>query len=335
MNQLQIMLTDIGRGIVSRTDEALYAVIGIILLQIVFIAAGHIFKKTLPAYSLAEGICRPVAVFLNDKLNRQNRSDFALIIRGIIVAFLTAVIIFTLGIGVEHLSVWAGIGAWMDPVLLMVILSPLAAVRLAYQLSFDKPAEGVYLQAARALNQNIIHADIYGHRRSAFRLMTLALGEWCLAPLFFYLIGGIPVAYMYVALSLFCRVTGNARASRSFLSVMLPIWYVATLVPTMIGILKVAVASVFAVGGHPLRTLKAMRYIYGGQGIEAAYAYSQNIVLGGAEQDRSGDGIKRPWIGPEHATAKLSHQDVLRGCVLHGVAVFLVVVGLLAAHLYL
>lgn len=313
MDFVQNFLHIIATGILSRTDDALYALVAVILLQILLIIVGRFLNKILPAFPVLEMICRPAAVFLNDKLNRQNRGYYTLIIRGIIVALLTAAIIFALGIGVEHLSVMAGIGAWMDPVLLVIILSPLTAIRLAYQISFDKPSDGVYLQASHALNQNIIHADIYGHRRSAFRLLTLALGEWCIAPLFFYLIGGIPVAYMYVALSLFCRVTGNAPASRSFLSLMLPIWYVAALLPVMIGIIKIAVASVFAVGGNPVRTFKALRYAYGGQGIEAAYAYSQNVVLGGAEQDRSGDGIKRPWIGPEHATAKLSHQDVVRG----------------------
>lgn len=329
------LLRNILNGVLARTDDALYAIIGIVILQIAMMGLYYLLKRPYPAMPYIERICRPFAVFLNDKLNRDNRSDYALIIRGLIVVFLMAVAIFVLGIGLEYLSVMAGIGAWMDPVLLVFILSPVAAIRLGYQLSFEKPSEGIYLQASRALNQNIIHADIYGHRRSAFRLMALGLGEWCVAPLFFYLLGGVPLAYVYVALSLFCRVTGHGKASRSFLSVILPIWHIAAIIPNLIAVIKMAVASLFAVGGRPFATPKALQYIYSDQCIEAAYAYSQNVVLGGAEQDRSGDGVKRPWIGPERATAKLSHQDVLRGCVLHGITVFLIAVGLFAMHAYL
>lgn len=322
-------------GFLSRTDDALYALAGAIILQLVLLLVYALAKRPVMAMPALEMVCRPVAVFLNDKLNRGHRSDFSLIIRGLIVAFLLAGVIFALGIGVEYLSVIAGIGAWMDIVLLLLILSPVAALRPAYQLSFDKPHEGVYLRAAYALNRNLIHADIYGHRRSGYRLLALALGEWCLAPLFFYLAGGIPGAYVYVALSLFCRVAGHADTSRPFLSFLDPIWRIAGIVPSAAAIVTVALAALFAPGGRPLQVLKAFRYLLGDQAAEAAYAYAQNIVLGGAEQDRSGEGVRRPWIGRDNATAKLSHQDVIRGGILHCIALFLTIVGLFALDAFL
>ena len=134
MDILQNFLNDILRGVLSRTDDALYALGAIILLQAAMIVAGHVLKRPVPVYSVVENLCRPAAVFLNDKLNRQNRSDYALIIRGIIVAFLTAAIIFALGIGVEHLSVMAGIGSGWTHTLSVVSASLFAEGRSGWTL---------------------------------------------------------------------------------------------------------------------------------------------------------------------------------------------------------
>jgi len=335
MDSLQNIVNTVVHDAMLRIDVALLALSMVILLQIFSIIIGYFLKKTWPVYPVIEAIGRPVAIFLNDRLNRQNRSDYALAIRGIFATVLIIVIICLLAVGIESLTFMAGIGVWADVVLLGMTLSPLAAIRLAYQLSSDKPFEGTYLQAAYALNQNIVHVDIHGYRRLSVRLMALALGEWCITPLFFYLIGGILAAYAYIALSLFCRVAGNARVSRPFMAFVLPIWHGATLLPGIICIVQITVASIFSAGGNFMHSFRALRYVSRGQGIEAAYAYAQNVVLGGAEHDRLGDGIRRPWIGSASATAQLSHQDVLRGCILHGIAVFLSIVGLLAAYLYL
>lgn len=329
------VINSVMTGVLVRIDDALFALLAVLFVQISMMVFSLTTKRAVPPMPWLEICVRPVAVFLTDKLNRDHRSDFSRIIRGAIALTGIGMVAFCIGIALEYLCVRLGIGAWMDVVLLVPILSPLLAVTVALQISKEKPDENFYHYAAISLNQNLIATDIAGQRRNGYRLLVLSVMEWCIAPLFFYLLGGAPLAYSYVVLSVFCRVSSKGGEAHAFLSVFEPLLRGMNGIVSVIGVLFVAAGSVFSTGGHPLRVLKAWRYLATGLAMQAAYAYAQNIILGGAIQDRTGQGIKQKWLGQENATAKLTHEDMIKGCVMHAIIIFVVLVVLLGLYTYL
>jgi len=328
------MTTFLLNGIDARIDDALFALSVIVVLQCIMVAYSHFAKYPFSAIPLLEKILRPVAVFLIDKLNRQNRSDVSLVIRGLIVFSILGGVSIGVGIGVEYILYTVGYGVVMDIILLAFLLSPIYPAYIGFKASKKNPPKKTFYFLSQALNQNITATDDAGQRRNAYRLMALCLSEWLIVPMALYLLGGMGAAYMYAALSIFVRVTGHGKTAPLFMSVFGMVWTLLNNVVSIFNVALVFLSSIFSAGGRPLAVLKAFSYTAKGMGTIAAYAYAQCVVLGGAFQDRQGFGVKQKWLGRDKSSAQLTHQDVIRGCFMHFIAVFLVWAMLFAAQVY-
>ena len=272
-------------------------------------------KQSCFAVPVAEMLLRPLAVLLVDKLNRTKRAPISLIIRGAIVALIlfcvaVAALLTVQSFLPENLS---------DLVFLVLLLSPIAPLFLGLELSKEKPSEGAYRHASQALNRNIIKVDAAGHRRNVFDVFALSLSEWIIAPALFYCIGGIGAAYCYCVISLLCRIAGEGKDTRLFLSVFWYVYRLLSIVPRMFASVIVILAGVFTPKAHPFY---GVGVLLRAGGVASVYAHVLGVTLGGAYQDRHGQAIDRPWVGRDGATAKLSHVDVIRGCFLQGISIF-------------
>jgi len=309
-----------------RIENALYVLIVTIIVQIFVMVFGVLMKKAMSPMPMIEIILRPFVINIVDKLNRSGRSDFALIIRGAITFFTIFAILCGVSYGVNIAMPLAGYPQWTHVVLLVLILSPLKVLKTAYDVSVEKPMKGSYLRLSQSLNQDLIPADKHGLRRAGVKAMALSLVEWMLAPILFYILGGVIGAYFYVSLSLFIRVSG--QNSSAFTSVFRYIYKIMTMITAVIGTGVIFLSSLFSAGGKPLRVFR------GFYNVEAAMAYAQNITVGGSFQNRLGETVKADWVGADGATAKLEHKDILRVMIQYGVTVFLLVVILFAIKIY-
>ena len=287
-------------------------------------------KKSISPMPLIECVLRPSLIKIIDKLNRPDRSDFALIIRGTITFFIIFAILCGVSYGVNFVMPMIGYRQWTHVVSLALILSPIMIVKTAYAVSVEKPIDGSYLRLSQSLNQDLIPADKHGLRRAGCKAMALSLIEWVVAPSLFYIVGGVIGAYLYVSLSLFIRISG--QESPSFISVFRYIYKATNGVSGVFGLMLIFLSSLFSTGGRPLRVFKSLKHppIM----TEAALAYAQNIALGGAFQNRLGETVKANWVGADGATAKLEHKDILRVIIQYSITVFLIVAGLLSFYLY-
>ena len=274
---------------------------------------------------LIEFILRSFSIGMIDKLNRPERSDFALIFRGTIVFFIIFACLCGISYALHHVMLMIGYSQYTHVVLLFLVLSPIMVLKTAYTVSVEKPAGGAYLQLSRTLNQNLIPADKHGLRRTGCKAMAVSLTEYIIAPLLFYILGGVICAYLYVSLSLFVRLSG--QNSRAFTSVFTYIYKAMNFVASIIGVILIFLSSLFATGGRPLKVLRALN-------VETAMAYAQNITLGGSFQNRMGETIKDDWVGSDGATAQLDHKDVLRVMIQYGITVFILIAILAVVGIY-
>lgn len=302
-----------------RANDALTALAIMICVHCLVMAASIYLKKHILIMPIIEHTLRPIIITLIDRLNRRDRTDFALIIRGAIIFFCILIVLTITGIVVENALAMLGFGAKIDVVLLCLVIAPLAVLQSALSISKDKPHHGAYQAIARALNQNLIPADKHGLRRASVAAMIVALAEWVAAPIIFYLIGGIPLCYLYVSLSLFVRIT--ASDSGAFVSIFGLIYRFLSLVTGGFLSIIIILSACFTTGGRPMQAVKGGLF-----SATAAMAFAQNITIGGAHQNRYGEAISAPWIGPKKATAKVTHKDVLRVTIHYGIALFFILV---------
>jgi len=322
---------DFYSGLVDiRFGVALCTLLFSILFQMIILLVGFVLKKNIMPMPIAEIVLRPFLIKIIDKLNRSDRTDFSLIIRGLITFFVVFSVVCGVSYGVHHLMPLIGYPQYTHVILLFLILSPVMVLKTAYGVSVEKTMDGAYLQLSRTLNQNLIPADKHGLRRAGCKAMALSLTEYIIAPLLFYILGGVIGAYLYVSLSLFIRLSG--QNSRAFTSVFLYIYRLMNFVASIVGVFFIFLSSLFATGGRPLKVLRAFKHP--SIMVESAMAYAQNITLGGVYQTRLGDSVKEPWVGADGATAKLYHKDMLRVIIQYGITVFILTVVLLAIKIY-
>lgn len=313
-----------------RAFDATMAILIAIIFQHTLCRVLDVFKIKLPPMPFLEIILRPIIIFFCDKLNRHGRSDFSLVVRGAIV-FL--VILAMVGMPVIIYAYLAQQGSYIvytDIFILMFVLSPFEIISPAYAISKSDPAKGQYRNIAQSLNVNMIPSDEFGLRRLAVKAMMVGYTDWLIAPVLFYLIGGVPLACMFVALSYFIRI--NAHQRDAFQSIFFYLYKVFNFIAGIVVCFLIAVSSIFTAGGRPLNAVKAIR-MHGVNSI-AVMAYTQNITLGGVIQNRHGEKIDQPWTGPDGTSAKITQKDVLRVVIHYYVMVFVTVACLFAIYVY-
>ena len=317
-------------GILSRVDDALFALLAAVIIHLLFIVVCYMLRKNFSPLPIVEWALRPLSLFLSDKLNREGRSAFALIIRGSIVFFILLAFISFAGIIIENSLVFVGLGAYMDTIMLMTLLSPILIIQSSLAISDENPRKGSYRYIVQSLNQNLVIADKYGLNRAACKAMVSALENWVVGPIIFYLLGGMPLVSLYVALNIFIRT--NKFSDNAFTSVYGAIFIFFDRLTSIITIIFIFISSIFSAGGRPFKVFKTLRSF--SFSTESAMAYAQNITLGGSFQNRHGKNIRVNWLGSDGTTAKLSRQDVLRVSLQYIVTVFLVVAVVFALFVF-
>jgi hypothetical protein len=167
-------------GVDARIDDALFAVSIMVILQCLMVGYSHFSKRPFTPLPALEIIIRPITAFLIDRLNRANRSDMSLVIRGLIVFVLIAVISIGFGMIVEQCLYILGYGMFMDVLLLALIISPIYPAYIGFKASKANPPKKTFYYMAQGLNQNLVATDDAGQRRNGYRLMALSMVECCL-----------------------------------------------------------------------------------------------------------------------------------------------------------
>jgi cobalamin biosynthesis protein CobD/CbiB len=314
----------------GRIDVALLALIFMVLLHGGLTLFAIFAKRVLLPVPILEGIIRSIAIKMIDRLNKPSRTEFALIIRGAIVFFILFALSVSLIYAIEKTLFWIGYGQYGDFILLAMILSPVAILWPAFGISSDIVRQGHYQAIAQGLNINLVLSDKYGLRRASARSVALGLCDWVVIPIIFYILGGIYYAYLFFVISLMIRVVGSETSP--FIAVFGLFYRATKIIMTPILFFIIFIASFFAPGSKPLKTFGALQYPM--QIVEAAFAFAQSIALGGAFQNRTGQAMTSPWVGPQGATAKLEHRDVIRVLIHYGLCIFLIAVLLLALTIY-
>lgn len=315
-------------------DRLPVAVMALVLVSIVGLIAGPLGHFAAPLY------WRVIDIFsgkTGNKMDKPGRTVGDLALRGFILCAVIMTASFFIG-RVADYAAWR----WPDYRLLEVILLvPVLAggalwhslFRVKKALESDHNIKGAFRTVALTTRSDLLQNDDYTITRLGMGLAVRLFDKGAVAPLFWFIAGGLPLAYLYAGLAAFAWRFGKDGHGRGFANLALGLEKLMGFIPSLISGLLVTLASLFTPTARMTRALggmKAAPYNEGGWPVSAA-AYGMDVTLGGATRDLEGTAIHRAWVGPKGATAQLGAAHIHRALYLAVFAHILLLAALLGA----
>ncbi len=263
---------------------------------------------------------------LGRRLDRRQRSGKELFLRGL--AFAALALFFGLGMGSLALHI-----VWKFPhydlleiLFLSLCLSSGSIWRAAWQLyealKKNKRKSGVYYTIARSSGLDLSASDDFGLTRVAIGYAVRMLPMALVAPVFWYLIGGLPLAFAYAAIAASAWHLGREGYGKAFGKPVLLLEAATGFIANILSAVLLTLASAFSPTVSVFKTFKgwfakenAAPYAEGGKNLTCA-AWGLDISLGGPVTGMDGFARKKAWIGPEGASARLDASHVKRSLYL-------------------
>lgn len=279
-----------------------------------------------------------------DKMDKKHRPRADLLFRGFLITALGLFLALVIGKFFERLVFEYHYHGLTEALLLSLMLTSgavwFALLRLYFALEKKQVGEGAYFAISRSTRTNLTVTDDFGITRTGMGFSASSFDKGLVNPVFWYLVGGLPLAVVYSALAALAWRFGKFGFSKGFGAPAQALERLMGFVPSMLAAVLITLASTFtptaklhkgiaAWLGHKNRAT----YEQGGFPL-SALAWSLNVSLGGAMQDISGSGIKGEWVGPSGATAQNNHKHLRRALYINVMAHFLFLAALGGAYIW-
>jgi adenosylcobinamide-phosphate synthase len=278
--------------------------------------------------------------WLDRRLNRPQRSAASRGMRGLVVTLFVVLLAAATG----WLIAWIA-DDWRNGWLIeLVVVTLLVAQRslfdhvrdVARALDRDGLAGG---RAAVALivGRDPAQLDAHGVARAATESLAENFADGVVAPVFWYLLFGLPGLLAYKAVNTMDSMIGHRTQQHAdFGKAAARLDDATNWLPARIAGVMIVAAALFAPGGRPGRALRVMardgaKHRSPNAGWpEAAMAGALSVALSGP-RSYAGGAVAEPWLGGEF-TARIGPADIRRALYLFAVACFVdfVVVAALA-----
>lgn len=279
------------------------------------------------------------------KLDRLNRSRSALRWRGGIVTAIVLIAAAGLGWGADMLHNHWPLGGMTQIVLIVLCLSVAQSWALLARLYKALKQDIAYKQAfyglAMATRSDLTTTDAYGCARIAIGYAVRIFDKGCVAPLFWFIIAGLPGLFVYTAVISLVWHVGKDGHSKGFGDVPGILERIAGSVP---GVIAGVILILASLATPKAVFLKGLQSAFAGRG-RAAYseggwplmvaAWTLNVTLGGPVKDLSGATISRSWVGPHSAGARVPADYLKRAIYLSAMAHVITLLALLLLLVYL
>lgn len=318
-------------------DRVYTAMAAIMLCAVIGIITGPMHGNAHPfLWKLLNGVFGGVG----SRLDRTQRRAGDLMFRGFFLLVLALLAMFTLAEGAVRLAAGYPYKGLADVVLLSLSMSVgtvwFALLRLFFARRDNKVDRAAILSIAVSSHTDLSQTDLYGVTRAGMALAARAFDKGVVAPVFWFLLAGLPGAYIYAALAAFSWRFGKDGFSKGFGHVPLALEKLAGFVPGALAGVLMALSGLFTPTGGMTRALNALgrrgkgytRYEQGGWPV-TAMAFALNVSLGGPATDLEGSSLRRDWVGPENATAQLENGHLRRALYMSLIAHMLFLASLL------
>ena len=316
------------------------AVLALVLVAIVGTITGAARSNANPFFwSLADGVFGSIGA----RLDRKERKAGDLVFRGFFLTVCGLVFAWLLGNAAAKLAVQNGFYGMMDTILLSLVLTGGAVwhalLKLYRALKKKQVGKGAYYTIARSTRVDLSTSDDFGITRAGMGYAARAFDKGVVAPVFWFLLCGLPGTYIYALLAALAWRFGKDNFTKGFGKVPLALEQLMGFAPHILSGGLMAAAGLFTPTGGMMRAftglLKSNRAPYAEGGLPlTAMAHSLSVSLGGPVVDLDGSAMKRTWVGPDGATAQLDAGHLRRALYIGVMAYLLLIASLCGAMLW-
>lgn len=278
------------------------------------------------------------------RLDRRERARADLLLRGFVLTLAGALAACGTGVFAVRLAQTQPVYGLADILLLVPVLTGgtvwFVLLQLYFALRDGKGGKGAYYALARTARTDFSGGDDFAVTRAGLSLAARSFDKGLVAPVVWYLLAGLPGAYLYAGLAALAWRFGRDGFGRGFGGAALGLEKLMGAVPNLLAGVLIALAGLFTPTGGMTRALLGQfrgearaPYAQGGFPV-TALAFALHVGLGGAAVDLDGSTLKRSWVGPAGASARLDKGHLRRGLYLNAMAQLLFMAGLAGALLY-
>lgn len=258
------------------------------------------------------------------KTYKVGRSVSSLHFRGTIILVLYIVFTSLVTFSVVLLEATFPLAGFTAPILLTCVLSGGATWSALIKLHRAIQAEdkkgksnqhlpkGSYYDIAVSTRTNLNTTDTHGIIRGGIGFVSFSLDKGIIAPLFWFVIGGLPAAFIYSGIAAARWSLSKEGFAKGIGSLALALEGFLGCVPQLITTIILAFAALMTPSARLTRTVLGVfsrgvgRASYGEGGLPlTALAWGMGVSLGGPVEDRDGSVLKRAWVGSSKSTAKV------------------------------
>jgi adenosylcobinamide-phosphate synthase len=326
-------------GYLFSADRIPASVVALALVSCVGMLAGPVRGMAFPLYW---GVVDGIFGRIGGKMDRTDRPGPDLAFRGFILTVVVLAVSYALGRYLDVILSTYGISGVLEGCVLSLLMASgtvwAANKRLFTALSTEKTVKGAFFSIATSTRTDLTAADEFTITRVGMGLLARSFDKAVVGPVLWYLIAGLPAAFLYAGLAALAWRFGKDGFTKGFGATALALEKLMGFVPNMLAGVLLALAGVFTPTGRTTGALKGLLtagnkgcpYAEGGLPV-TAMAYALHVSLGGATQDRGGSAIRRVWVGQAGATAQLSAPHLHRALYLTVLAHILFLLALLGA----
>lgn len=279
---------------------------------------------------------------LGSRLDKTERKAGDLATRGLIITITALILGFLLGQFFQTLSEHYPNYLLVDIVALSMILSAgagwYALIRLYKAMNSVGTIKGAFYALATTTRTNLSVSDEYTITRVGIGMGARLFDKAVIGPVLWYLIAGLPAAYIYATLAALSWRFGKEGFTKGFGTTALAMEKLLGFVPNVLAGLFISFGGLLTPTAGMTRSLVSLfpakkghaKYEEGGAPV-TSMAYALKVSIGGATQDQDGSAIQRGWAGPEGATARLEAKHLHRALYILVMGHLLFLAGLLAA----
>ena len=263
---------------------------------------------------------------LDRKLNRDKRGNVDRLIRGALVVIFIVALVGALATGVSWVTLN---GPWGWPVELFLVVTLLAGRSLYDHVrdvarGLTESNEAGRVAVGRIVGRDPAQLDAHGVARAGIESLAENFADGVVAPVFWYLLFGLPGMAIYKAVNTMDSMIGyNNTRYRYFGMAAARLDDVLNLVPARLAGLFITLAALFTPGASPGGALKvllrdASKHRSPNAGwAEAPMAGALGLALAGPRR-YADHVVEDPWIGDGRARA--NPKDINRALYLYIVA---------------
>ena len=290
------------------------------LLLIALLLDGYLGEAKLPLrlFRHPVEIIGALIDWFDRKLNRENRTAVDRAFRGALVVIIVAGLSGTVGWGSSWLTQHHDFGWVLELFILTAMLAgrglydSVRAVGIGLEESLEKGRQAVSQIVGRAPK----HLDKHGVSRAAIESCAENFSDGLVAPVFWYVLFGLPGLMVYKAINTLDSMIGHMTPKyQAFGMTAARVDDVLNLIPARLSGLFLVLAATFTPGAHPFKALKIMlrdsgkhRSMNAGWP-EGAAAGALDIALAGPRRYQESI-TDDPWLGD--GTARAGVKDIRR-----------------------